>query len=79
MGKIINAYTVDPMTIGEGDVALCAVKVMMVRQGFYRLYRCQYMPDGGGELPQGSRIFKNVRETCEALFPSVAAVAEPDG
>lgn len=78
MSNIINAYTIDPMVIKQGDVAVYVIKVMVGHDMTYRLYRCPYDPDGGDEVPQGDRVFTNVRETCEALFPSVAAVATAD-
>lgn len=78
MSKIINAYTVDPMTIQQGDVAMHVVKVVMTRSGKYRLYRCLYDPSGGEEVPQGSRVFGDVAVICQELFPSIAAVAKPD-
>lgn len=79
MSRIINAYTVDPTTIVEGDVAFYVVKVMIVRPGIYRLYRCEFTPKRHcEEIPQGDRIFENVKQVCEVLFPSVAAEAEPD-
>ena len=46
--------------------------------GKYRLYRCLYNPNGGEEIPQGDRVFGKVAVVCRALFPSIAAVAEPD-
>lgn len=80
--RLINAYTVSPDDIEAGDVMLFIVKAKVVRPGVYRLYRCPCLrafADGidSGDIPQGSRIV-NEREICEALFPSLAMVAEPD-
>lgn len=73
--RVVNAYTVRPDDIETGDVMLFVVKAMVVRPGVYRLYRCAAKLLGG--VPQGSRIL-NESEVCEALFPSLALVAEPD-
>ena len=76
--KLINAYTVQPNEIESGDIALFVVKAMVVRTGTYRLYHCRYpVASGSNEIPQGDRII-NEQEVCQALFPSLAAVAEPD-
>ena len=59
---------------------LFVVKAMVVRDGVYRLYRCPYPPrfaGGDSKIPQGSRM-ANEREVCEALFPTLATVTEPD-
>ena len=92
MVRVVNAYTVSPSNIQPGDVMLFIVKAMVVREGAYRIYRCPFdwsvdprstarfaVPLGTPleSLPQGSRIL-NERKVCEALFPSLAAVAEPD-
>lgn len=81
MPRVINAYTVRPTEIQPGDVMLFVIKAMVVRPGVYRIYRCSYdeamSMAGSGELPQGSRI-SNERIVCEALFPTLAAIAEPD-
>jgi len=73
--------TVDPSDIEAGDMMLFVVKAMVVRPGVYRLYRCAYPPvliiGDDSKIPQGSRI-TNEREVCQALFPSLAMVAEPD-
>lgn len=80
--RLVNAYTVNPADIEAGDVMLFVVKALVVRPGVYRLYRCAYPPvlivGDDDKIPQGSRIV-NEREVCEALFPSLAMVAEPDG
>jgi len=77
--RLVNAYTVRPDDIRIRDVMLTIVKAMVVRPGIYRLYRCPYPPTllYNKEIPQGSRI-SNEQEVCQALFPSLAAVAEPD-
>jgi len=77
--RLIGAYTIHPDEIEAGDVMLSIVKAMVVRPGAYRLYRCSYPATllYGDEIPQGTRI-TNERETCEALFPTLAQVAEPD-
>jgi hypothetical protein len=54
---------------------LFVIKAMVTRQGKYRLYRCFYE---GLNVPQGSRIGGDEQAVCEALFPSLAMVAEPD-
>lgn len=80
--RLVNAYNVQPGDIEAGDVMLFVVKAMVVRPGVYRLYRCPYLYPPvlscEDEIPQGSRIV-NEREVCQALFPSLAMVAEPDG
>ena len=73
--RVINAYSAQPDDIEPGDIMLFVVKAIMTQQGKYRLYRCFYE---GLNVPQGSRIV-NEREVCEALFSSLATVAEPDG
>lgn len=78
--RLVNAYSILPGEIQAGDVMLFIVKAMVVRPGIYRLYRCPYPPrlaGGDSEIPQGSRII-NEQEVGEVLFPSLAAVAEPD-
>jgi len=79
--RLINAYTVRPDEIEPGDVMLFVVKAMVTRPGVYRLYRCLYPPVllYNDEIPQGTRIHHNEQEVCEALFPSLAQVAKPDG
>ena len=76
--EVVNAYTISPSDIKQGDVMLCVIKAMVTGPGWYRLYKCEYMysttPD---DIPQGSRIL-NEKEVCEALFPSLAQVAEPE-
>lgn len=76
--KVVNAYTIPPVEIQRGDVMMFVVKAMVTGDGLYRLYRCEYDPEQGETVPQGARIYNNEREICEALFPSLAAVAEPD-
>ena len=73
--RLVNAYTIAPQEIEAGDVMLFVVKAMVVRPGIYRLYRCSLATDG--KVPQGSRIV-NERQVCDALFPTLALVAEPD-
>lgn len=78
--KLVNAYTMNPADIEAGDVMLFVVKALVVRPGVYRLYRCapySHIHESRKRIPQGSRI-SNKREVCEALFPSLAMVAEPD-
>lgn len=72
--RVVDAYTIQPGDIKGGDIMLFVIKAMMTRQGKYRLYRCLYE---GLNVPQGNRIV-NEREVCEALFPSLSMVAEPD-
>ena len=78
--RLVNAHTVHPGEIEPGDVMLFVVKAMVTRPGVYRLYRCPYPPVllYNDEIPQGTRIH-NEREVCEALFPTLAQVAKPDG
>lgn len=79
MTRLVNAHTVRPGDIEAGDVMLYIVKALVVRPGVYRLYRCAYpLALVDAEIPQGSHIV-NQREVCEALFPSLSMVAEPDG
>jgi hypothetical protein len=73
--RIVNAYTISPNEIKAGDVMLFVVKAMVVRPGEYRLYRCKFESE---DIPQGDRIYTNEDEVCEALFPSLAYVAEAD-
>ena len=78
--RVVSAYTVRPSKIKPGDVMLFVVKAMVVRPGVYRLYRCapySHLSPYGKKIPQGTRIV-NEREVCEALFPSLAGIAEPD-
>ena len=80
MTKLVDAYTIRPGDIEAGDVMLHVVKALVVRPGFYRLYCCLCpcaFADADMGIPQGTRIV-NEREVCEALFPSLAMVAEPD-
>jgi hypothetical protein len=75
MPRVVNAYTISPDDIRQGDIALFTVKLVMVREGFYRIYRCEY--DTSTKVPQGSRI-ANEKEVCEALFPFFVKVVKPD-
>ncbi len=71
--KVVNAYTVRPADIRPGDVMMFVIKAMVTGSGEYRLYRCAY---DGGAVPQGDRI-RDEKAVCGALFPSLAAVADP--
>lgn len=76
---LVNAYTVGPDDIKAGDVMLFVVKAMVVRLGVYRLYRCPFEGYLSEEVPQGARIGGgDEQKVCEALFPSLAAVAVAD-
>jgi hypothetical protein len=75
MPKVVNSYTISPYDIQQGDIALITVKIVMVREGFYRIYRGLH--SNTEEVPQGSRIH-NEKAVCEALFPTFTAVAKPD-
>ena len=76
--RVVDAYTIQPGDIKSGDIMLFVVKAMVVRDGVYQLYRCPCpFKAGVVQMPQGSRI-NNEQEVCEALFPSLAMVAEPD-
>jgi len=75
--KLVNAYTVHPEDIKSGDEMLFVVKALVTRPGVYRLYRCPW--EGTEEdVPQGARVGLYEDLVCEALFPSLAAVADPD-
>jgi len=74
---VVNAYTVVPAEIKQGDEMYFVVKALVLRKEsdgtcLYRLYRCAY----NGEPLQGSQIM-NQAEVCEVLFPSLAIVGEP--
>ena len=71
--RVVNAYTISPPAIKEGDVMMFTVEAIVIAPGVYRLYRCSYK---GEDIPQGAQIV-NQQAVCEALFPSLAAVAEP--
>ena len=75
--RVVNAYTISPDEIQAGDVMLFVVKAMVIAPGVYRIYRCPYPHDEGQDIPQGSRI-SHETAVCEALFPSLAAVARAD-
>jgi len=79
MPKIVDPYTVTPDDIEPGDEMLFIVKAIVVRsvEGklHYRLYRCHW---DGDVPPQGMRIHAHEDEVCQAVFPSLAAVGEPD-
>lgn len=72
--RVVNAYTINPQDIKEGDVMLFVVKAMVVRPGVYRIYRCKYT---GEDIPQGVRVTHEA-EVANAFFPSLAKVARPD-
>lgn len=72
--KVVNAYTIGPGDIIEGDVMMFVVKACVVAPGLYRLYRCLFE---GEYIPQGDRLF-NEERVCKELFPSLARVAKPD-
>ena len=82
MPRIVEHNAVAPSNIKEGDVMLFTVKAMVSRndEGLtYRLYRCDLeTATTFGGIPQGMRVPDHERQVCEALFPSLAAVAEPD-
>lgn len=71
---MVDAYTIAPRDIREGDVMMFVVKAMVVARGLYRIYRCPFF---GKDVPQGSRLL-NEEGVCEELFPSLARVAKPD-
>jgi len=81
MPRLINAYTIQPNDIKEGDVMLFTIKAMVSRRDHegglcYRIYRCRW--DGGLEdIPQGDRV-PDMEAACEALFPTLAHIAEPN-
>ncbi len=73
---LINAYTISPDNIQQGNKMLFVVKAIVTQPGTYRIYRCLWE---GTEhsIPQGSRI-SNEEAVCQALFPTLARVADPD-
>lgn len=78
--RLINAYTVSPDDIQPGDVMLFVVKAQVMYRDSdgqlrYRLYRCPWQGHFT-DLPQGSQT-ENMKEVCEAFFPSLAQVAIP--
>lgn len=80
MPRLVNAYSIRPSEIAPGD-EMCFIVKAMVSQGpdgtlLYRLYRCPWSGDINA-MPQGARI-DDEGIVCRALFPSLAAVANPD-
>lgn len=72
--RVVDAYSINPGDIREGDVMLFVVKAMVVGPRRYRLYRCLFEGEG---VPQGDRLLRE-RAVCKELFPSLAQVAVPD-
>jgi len=76
--RIVDPVSIRPLDIQNGDVMLCTVKLMVIKDGEgqlrYRIYRCPYDETGDalrtGMLPQGSRIDKE-QTVMEQLFPCV--------
>jgi len=62
-------YTVKPNELEPGDVLVCTVTLHVNAFGF-RMYRCDWQP-GHDEIPQGSRIYSNLDELAQSLFPVV--------
>ena len=74
MTRIVNAYTINPGDIQQGDTMMFVVKAIVVAPGRYRIYRCPYE---GYYIPQGLRVVPE-DVVAQAIFPSLAQVAEPD-
>lgn len=77
---IVNAYMVSPNDIKPDDVMLFVIKAIVMYDGTYRLYQCPYDgPTSKYGLPQGARVSAGYeRGIAQAIFPSLALVAEPD-
>ncbi len=60
-----NFYTVSPGELEPGDVLLCITKLLVTKEGHFRLYRCDYE----GPTPEGSRVYTNETEVQQSLFP----------
>ena len=73
--RVVDAYTISPGEIRQGDIMVFVVKAIVVRDGVYRLYRCQF---DGDDVPQGARVYVDEAAVCRALFPTLANVAEAD-
>lgn len=64
-----------------GDVFVCTIKVMVVYDGHYRIYRCPLEAETDDEgIPQGDRLFgdpKKVRVAIETIMPVLRATRGP--
>ena len=70
--KIKNFYTVRPCDLEPGDVLVCTVTLHVTHTGGFRIYRCQYPPQiDEFEVPQGSKVYNNLKEVAQALFLSL--------
>lgn len=83
--RVVNAQTVSPLDIQNGDVMLYVIKAMVSGDRedglWYRLYIC-HTDDKENELdgiPQGTRIYDTPdKAICREIFPSLARVSEED-
>jgi len=80
---IVNFYSVLPEDLKPGDVLVCAVTLQVTRQALdgpllYRMYRCNYpkMYGMADEVPQGTRIFGDVKTVGESLFPGMVEITD---
>lgn len=84
MPNVIDPRNIRPEDLRSGQVALFVVKVMITRDGHYRVYNCGPMTmddvvklNPGEGIPQGCRVIHG-EEICQDLFPTCANHAEPD-
>lgn len=78
MERIVRECNIFPSDIKSDDVMLSTVKALVVRPGAYRIYRCPFQTDVR-MMPQGMRVPPHAEAAiCEAFFPSLAQIAEPD-
>jgi len=76
--RIVDPVSIRPLDIQNGDVMLCTVKLMVIKDGEgqlrYRVYCCPWedpmKPFRGERIPQGSRIGEE-QAVMEQLFPVV--------
>jgi len=67
-----NFYSVRPNELEPGDVLTCTVALHVTYIGGFRVYRCAYPPQLGEDgVPQGSKVYSNLEELAQALFPVV--------
>ena len=81
--KVVNARTVSPLDIQNGDIMMYIIKAMVFkgRKGLlYRLYICPLDDEENRVegIPQGARIYDSDKAICRAIFPSLACVSEED-
>ena len=80
--RVVNAYTVRPDEVADGDVMLFTVKAIATPGGGYKLWRCQYQgpsdPDDPA-FPQGMRLGPGSALGCaRAMFPVLTIDRDPD-